>query len=208
MDNIAQLMSDYATKETMTVVAALATAWIGWKAAAKAVGMAQGFATKASFAGLTSAILVIAGFGGLGIGIGELATRTGGEEEQINRPDETQLTNDQLIALATNKNTSKESLEEILQYTTARDMAARASAAHLTDEEGRTWILEKQAAYMPVASSQPYEELPFEVFEQEESAINEESIMSLPQAWSSIGFGLACLISGFSVFTTRRLSTA
>ena len=92
MENVGELMQQYATKEVLTVVAAIATAWIGWRAAVKSVGMVKGFANKASFAGLTSAFLLIAGFAALGLGIGELASRSSGGEEVIEAV-ETQLTN-------------------------------------------------------------------------------------------------------------------
>ena len=194
MENIGELMQTYATKEVLTVVAALATAWMGWKAATKTVGMAKGFATKASFAGLTSALLLLAGFGGLGMGIGELASRGGGEKEEVQaKPVEIQLTNKQLVKLATSANAND--LEEILKYATARDKAARESTPPSQDA----------VAYTPVAfaNERPYEELPFEVKEQD-VATNDESIMTTPMAWTTIGLGLASLIGSFGVFTTRK----
>jgi hypothetical protein len=218
MENIGEFMQQYATKEVFTVVAALATAWVGWKAATKTVGMAKGFAQKASFAGLTSAFLLFAGFGGIGVGIGELASRSG-EVDDPNKPAETQLTNEELVNLATNSSTDGDRLEEILKYTTARDAAARTASTQplptkFTDAAGRVWKTSDDqlgtaevASYIPTGG-RPYEELPFEVAEQEEqSAIkNDESVMTTPMAWSSIGLGLAALIGSFGVFTTRRVT--
>jgi len=211
MENIGEFMQGYATKEVFTVISAIAVAWVGWKAATKTVGMAKGFAQKASFAGLTSAFLLLAGFGGLGAGIGELASRTTDAETGV----EFQLTNQQLIDLATNENANKShATEEVLKYATTRDKANRESIAPvaMTDSQGRTWVVqeEKEAEAIQVAYDQPqkprpYEELPFEVEEQQAAIKNDESIMTTPMAWTTIGIGLASLIGSFSVFSTRKI---
>ena len=202
MENVGELMQQYATKEVLTVVAAIATAWIGWRAAVKSVGMVKGFANKASFAGLTSAFLLIAGFAALGLGIGELASRSSGGEEVIEAV-ETQLTNEQLVVLATSEKAND--IEEILKYAETRDKAAREYQALQIQKPAPAAIF--AVSDKPVPSDQPYEELPFEV---KEVAIieNEESIMTTPTAWMTIGLGLASLIGSFGVFTTRKVYTS
>lgn len=209
MENIGEFMQGYATKEVFTVISAIAVAWVGWKAATKTVGMAKGFAQKASFAGLTSAFLLLAGFGGLGAGIGELASRTTEPETGI----ELQLSNQQLMELA--RRNEKGATEEVLKYATTRDKAARETWTPnptMVDSQGRTWVVqeEKEAEAIQVAYDQPqeprpYEELPFEVEEQQAAIKNDESIMTTPMAWTTIGFGLAALIGSFSVFSTRKI---
>jgi len=208
MENIGEFMQGYATKEVFTVISAIAVAWVGWKAATKTVGMAKGFAQKASFAGLTSAFLLLAGFGGLGAGIGELASRNTDAETGV----EFQLTNQQLIDLATNESANRGATEEVLKYATTRDKAARETWTPnptMVDSQGRTWVVqeEKEAEAIQVAYDEPrpYEELPFEVEEQQAAIKNDESIMTTPMAWTTIGFGLASLIGSFSVFSTRKI---
>lgn len=205
MENIGELMQQYATKEVLTVVAAIATAWVGWRAAVKSVGVAKGFADKASFAGMTSAFLLIAGFAALGLGIGELASRSGdGGGEGVVEAVETQLTNEQLVVLATSERTND--LEEILRYAETRDKAARERQI-LQDQKPVAAVFAVSDKPAAIPSNQPYEELPFEV---EEVAIieNEESIMTTPTAWMTIGLGLASLIGSFGVFTTRKTYTS
>ena len=177
MENIGELMQQYATKEVLTVVAAIATAWVGWRAAVKSVGVAKGFAGKASFAGMTSAFMLIAGFCALGLGIGELASRSGGEE--VVEAVETQLTNEQLVVLATSERTND--LEEILRYAETRDKAARERQI-LQDQHlalaAAVFAVSDKPAIIP--SDRPYEELPFEV---EEVAIIEMRSLSYPPSF-------------------------
>ncbi len=229
MENIGELMQQYATKEVLTVIVALATAWVGWRAAVKVSGLAKGYASKASFAGLTSAFLLLAGFGGIGAGIGELASRTGGDKEE-EKSTETQLTNEQLVKLATAEKTNN--IDDILKYAAARDTAARLAAEKAAESEkekktqtlvptgttsvsidakGNTWVMQTKETAVQVSAKdtkkKPYEELPFDVEEQGEVAAinnNEESIMTTPIAWMAIGIGLASIIGSFGVFTTRK----
>lgn len=126
MEPITELLANYATKEVLTVITALGVAWVGWKAAAKSWGIASSFAQKASFMGITSAILMLTGLGVTGLGIGELSSRVDSDPvshataiEEASKPG---FKNDQLIDLLTSKNTvSTELTREVLNYARNRD---------------------------------------------------------------------------------------
>lgn len=75
MEDILFSLPKYLTKETITVVGFIATAWIGWKVAAKTFGLISAAAVKFSFVGLTAAVMFMTGIGGLGWSIGDLASR-------------------------------------------------------------------------------------------------------------------------------------
>jgi hypothetical protein len=77
MDEIIRTLPNYLTKETITVVGAIATAWIGWKVAAKSFGIISSFATKFSFFGITAAVMFICGLGATGFGIAESTLNKG-----------------------------------------------------------------------------------------------------------------------------------
>ena len=68
-------ISRFATPEVFTVVGGLTAAWIGWKIAAKGIGLISIVAQKASFLGLAAAVLFVSGLGSMGLGTGELISR-------------------------------------------------------------------------------------------------------------------------------------
>lgn len=125
-DTVGQL----ATKEVITVLAALAVAWTGWKTASKGWGVASNFAQKASFMGLTATLLILGGLGATGFGVGELTTRMGNDQE-IKSPEEIAamqeastpgLKNKELIELLKSDSTvSTELTKEVLAYARSRD---------------------------------------------------------------------------------------
>lgn len=217
MEQFGEMVQPFLTKEVVTVIGAIAVAWVGWKAAVKGTQLAGNFASRASFAGLTAATMLMAGLGGIGAGIGELASRNGSPDEE--KPVQTQLTNEQLVNLATNESTNRESLSEILSYTQARDSATRKAVNHVMDREGNIWVRSLDAGKiatgdtLPVSYQKPQNQtpndLPFKVTEVEKSAIkNDESIMSTPMAWTSIALGLGSVVAGAFVFGTRKRNVA
>ena len=229
MQEFGEMIQPFLTKEVVTVIGAMAVAWIGWKAACKGTQLAGSFASKASFAGLTAATMMFAGLGVTGLGIGELATRGGGSDEPI--PVETQLTNNQLVALA--QGDKANDIDTILRYAQERDTAARQfKGDRHVDADGNLWVLAlnskqvKDATNIEVSyensgsvfdfeglhrQKKPAEpaELPFEVSEVNQDAMkNEESMMSLPMAWSTVGLGLASIIASVCVFASRPQNVA
>ncbi len=110
------LISRYATPEVITVFGAIFTAWLGWKVAAKGIGLVSGMAQKVSFLGLTAAILAITGLGGMGVGFGELASHRAEKQTKI----ETNVENEMLVKIA-EKSQTPEIAAEILDYARDRD---------------------------------------------------------------------------------------
>jgi hypothetical protein len=213
MQEFGELITPFLTKEVVTVIAAIGVAWIGWKAACKGTQLASGFASKASFAGLTAASLLFVGMGGVGVGVGELASRTGGEADAL-QPEQVQFTNKELMKLAQDTDMNQSVLEEVLKYTTARDTAARERSTQKVDADGNLWVLATpeydfesqgviQTSYSPPKLPTKPQDLPFEVAEVD-AMKNEESIMSTPMAVGSIFLGVASVIGSAGVFFTRR----
>ena len=129
MEQFTEMLAQYATKEVLTVLAALGVAWAGWKAASKTWGVASSFAQKASFMGITAGVLLLTGLGVTGLGVGELASRGDAETDneitraaQIEEASRPGFKNDQLIALLTaDNNVSTELTRQILDYARNRD---------------------------------------------------------------------------------------
>lgn len=129
MEQFTEMLTQYATKEVLTVIAALGVAWGGWKAASKTMGLVSTFAQKASFMGITAGVLLLVGLGVTGLGVGELASRGSGPAadeitqaaliEEASKPG---FKNDQLLTLLTSdNNVSTELTREILDYARNRD---------------------------------------------------------------------------------------
>lgn len=106
MDQWFDVVSSYATKETMTVIGALATAWLGWKLTRKTVGVVSRLTGSLSTYGLLAILLSVGGLGTTGFGLGDLVSRTGDTPEG-------RLTNADLLALAnaSNDHTANQILE-------------------------------------------------------------------------------------------------
>ena len=127
MEQFTEMLATYATKEVLTVLAALGVAWAGWKAASKTWGIASGFAQKASFMGITAGVLLLAGLGVTGLGVGELSSRGSNDNEvtraaQIEEASRPGFKNDQLLKLLTaDNNVSTELTRQILDYARNRD---------------------------------------------------------------------------------------
>lgn len=114
---ILSTVGKYATPEVITVFGALLTAWVGWKVAAKSIGLIGAFAQKASFVGLTAAVLFVAGLGGAGVGTGELVARI---TNSPSKAEKTGLSDEKLLQLAKDcHNTDTAKL--ITDYARARD---------------------------------------------------------------------------------------
>jgi len=210
MEQFGNMIQPYLTTEVASVLAAIAVAWVGWKAACKGTQLAGNFASKTSFAGLTAAVMLFAGLGGLGAGIGELRSRT--PADQAPQGEETQLTNSELVSLAKDQNVDDDNLTEILKYASNRDKAARERSRQRVDADGNIWVLAldaKQVQTNNIAVSYDSQsqdsDLPFEVNEVTDQAAikNDESIMSTPMAWTTIGLGFASIIGSLGVFFTR-----
>lgn len=186
MDQIGEVLGQYATKEVLTVMGALVTAWLGWKAAKGTYGMVASIAKKASFMGLASAAMLTVGLGVAGLGIGELNSRPQVKEET----NVVGLTNDDLLEIVDNEKASPELVKAILEYAKARDKS---------DSKPATKV---ELAYEDPVKI-PYEEITIDPV-MESAASAEESIVSLPMAWALIGMGFATSISGIAVFANRH----
>jgi len=200
MNQIGEILSQYATKEVLTVIGALVTAWIGWKTAKGTYSMVAGVAKRASFLGLASAVLLAAGLGTTGLGIGELNSRptTEAEAETIG------MSNYDLLRIIKSNKVSPEIVKEVLRYAEIRDVSEKELSKINSDtvfrlEEGKLIPVSLDNSVLPV----PYEEITIDPVK--ESSINaEESIVSIPVAWGMIGLGFASTICGLSVFLTRH----
>jgi len=121
MEQVGNFMTQFATKEVFTVLAAIATAWIGWKTAGKVGGYAKAFYQKANFRRLAATALLFTGATGIGLGVGEWQCRdtdtAPAEEKQIG------LSNDDLVALLEKAKSydNEECIASILEYTKDRD---------------------------------------------------------------------------------------
>lgn len=121
VQSITSVLGRFATPEVITVFGSLAVAWVGWKLAGKSFSLigalASAVASRASFAGLTAAILFITGGGGFGIGTGEVVARI---SDSPSKPDKTGMTDDNLIKLA-EKCHDKELVKLVTDYARVRD---------------------------------------------------------------------------------------
>lgn len=141
MEDIFLTLSKFCTKETVTVVAALATAWLGFKAAAKGYGIVSNLATRVSFIGLTATVMFIMGLCGAGVGVGELAGRWNSTPQKT---DVEGLSDEQLITLA-GKVDNASLAETILQYAKVRDSGGEIKAQTVANMVAQTNAENKEA---------------------------------------------------------------
>ena len=203
MQQFGEMIQPYLTTEVVTVLVAMGVAWLGYKAACKVGSVAKDFTSKASFTGLTAAALTIMGLGGIGAGTGELMSRSGNDEPIISQP-ETQLTNTELVGLATNCSVDDDNLKQILEYAQRRDTQARIQPALIPVRygQGRIVLIEapqsasEEARVIFASDNQRPQDLPFEITSLDEMAAirNDESMMTFPMAWTAIGLGIAALV--------------
>jgi hypothetical protein len=210
MNQIGEFIGQYATKEVLTVIGALVTVWVGWKAAKGTYGMVAGLAKRASFLGLASAMMLAAGLGAAGLGVGELYSRPSSGESKG-------LSNKDLLKIAlVDHRLNDETIKELLKYAEKRDSKETldSSVEKLIHEsktaESTTKTLYKveEGKLIPVVFEEPifrkqYEELTIDPVK-EAADTAEESIVSIPVAWSLIGLGFAASLSGLTVFFTRH----
>lgn len=208
MESIGGIFQQYATTEVFTVFAALITGWLGWKAASKTTSVLKGFAQKIGFGGLVSSILLCSGFGAISLGIGELVSRSPKKIES-NKNLNSQLTNKQLVVMS-NQQGSNENISEILKYATERDkMVNRINNGVFVDHKNRKWVLQDSDIktsdddFVKTFHQTAYNDLPFKV-EEQPTIKNEESIMTLPMACSSIGIGTALIIISSGIFLSPQ----
>lgn len=210
MNELANNLSQYATSEVVTVLAALATAWIGWKAASKSVGVAKSIAKKATFMGLASTIMLVSGLGVGGLGIGEIMSRQDSPNGGIS--------NIQLQELVSNESVSGKELKSIIEYVNHRDKQNSLSnqqimdLAKSTDSQQLTAILayisdrdkvnDKQE-YIPVSFSDEVKDK-VEIAPTSDEIKNSESIMTLPYAWMTALAGIGLTLGGVTCFSCRN----
>jgi len=218
MNDVANNLSQYATTEVITVLAALATAWAGWKVASKSFGVVKNFTQKASFMGLAAAVMLVSGLGVGGLGLGEIMSRgTDGSQKGI--------TNSQLESLVANGEVTQEELTTILAYVNHRDSQNGLSNEEImqlvqkTDGEQLKAIL----AYISSrdgTSSRPAKPLmvaydgspfgsdegsPYKIESAEGASVqNGESMMTLPYAYALALMGVGLSLGGITVFSCRN----
>ena len=132
-------LAKYATPEVLTVVGALFTAWIGWKAASKGMGLVGGFIQKCSFLGLTAAVLFVAGLGSTGVGMGEVVARIS-DSPKSDR--DVGITDENLIKMA-EKCHDKEVAKVYLAYAQQRDAKNKGKSSNAADTERLAQLIEK-----------------------------------------------------------------
>jgi hypothetical protein len=114
------VIGKYATPEVLTVMTGVAAAWIGWKVAAKSFGLLGAIAQRASFLGLTAAVLFITGLGTTGVGTGEVVARVsngGGDTPKVEKVG----MSDENLAKLIDKCHDKEMVKLVLDYSRTRD---------------------------------------------------------------------------------------
>lgn len=213
MEQVTDVLANYATKEVLTVFAALGVAWVGWKAAAKTYGVASAFAQKASFMGITAGVLFLAGTGITGLGIGELVSR-------VDIEDTGSFKNDQLLKIVNDDNVSLEVAREILTYAQNRDSQLPDSDQKLVDlvesnPESLTAFIEllkareerigkqvKAEDFVTLTSyDSPSDLKEFDLVEANEVTVQDSStLMNVPLAWLCIMLGIGGAITGVTCF--------
>lgn len=203
MNQIGEFLGQYATKEVLTVLGALVTAWLGWKAAKGSYSMVASIAKKASFMGLASATMLAVGLGAAGLGVGELYSRPAIQEDQSI----VGLSNKDLLKIAANKEANPELVKAILEYAKSRDKAPQPAKVEQAGNTKVAYRIEDNKL-VPVSLEEPVFRTPYEeitIDPVKEAAVTaEESIVSLPMAWGLIGLGIATSISGIAVFANRH----
>jgi hypothetical protein len=207
MNQIGELLSQYATKEVLTVIGAVFTAWMGWKTAKGSYGVATKLAKRASFLGLTAAGLLAMGLGTVGLGIGEIKSRP---------TDVSGFSNRDLVKILESGKASESLVKEVLTYVQARDRnnnnekptdinQLNSRSAYQLEDGKLIPVSLENGKLVPVDSllKVPYEEITIDPVK-ENSVKSEESIVSIPTAWGLIGLGFASSLAGLSVFFTRH----
>lgn len=182
MEQIGETLSQFATKEVFTVLAALVAVWLGHKATTKTVSFVGNFFRKATFMGLASGTLLFAGLGAAGLGIGEVTSRPSGPEADVPLI----LDGSQLTAIATSEDVDASAVHDIVAYIQERDRL----------------MVERQSQKGNAVTVMPVSHTPYTVSPAEQ--INPESMFSLPIAWMLIGLGMAGTISGITAFACRH----
>lgn len=119
MSEIGKIMSQYATSETMTVVAFFVLLALGWKLAAGTKNVFGSLAKKASYAGMMSTLMISLGLGSMGLGIGEIGGRDSATSE--NGIPHVGFTNSELMEMAENGEINTDNLQMIIDYARTRD---------------------------------------------------------------------------------------
>lgn len=184
MNQIGEFLGQYATKEVLTVMGALATTWLGWKTAKGSYSLIANIAKKASFMGLVSVAMLAVGFGITGFGVGEINSRPSLKEVSTS-PTAVGMSNKDLLEIVKGDLVNPQIVQAILEYAKVRD--EKVQQAKSSPQE--SVLIAEELAIDPV---------------KEATANAEESIVSLPIAWSLIGIGIASSISGVAVFMNRH----
>lgn len=192
MYQIGEFLQQFATKEVLTVIGGLVTAWVGWKAASKSLGFVSGIAKKATFMGLAAATMFMVGLGATGLGIGELQTRpeSGPVAKKVG------LSNDDLLKIVRNEHPNPDIVKAVLEYAKDRDNK-------VNKEKTEVASLKIGNKVIPVSLTENYDD---SVSVTQVGPIDtkvEESVMPVPYAWSLIGLGLASAISSIAIFRNR-----
>lgn len=214
MEQVFEFASQYVTKEVISVLALLVTAWMGWKAASKSFSFVAGVARKASYTGIAATGLLAAGLGATGLGIGELWSRP-----SLDSTNAVGIDDDKLLKVATDPNTDEAIVKEVLTYASKRD---ERTSQKMQDKSDLAFVLkinddgtlraEKTSVVnagleIPIAppTPAPLTEDEIQVEPVVEAALTaEESLVTIPIAWMLIGLGLAGSIAGTTVFVTRN----
>jgi hypothetical protein len=193
MEEFGTYFTQFATREVFTVLAALVTAWLGWKSAKKVGGGIKTLVSNASFRGLTSMALLFAGFSGVGLGIGEWASRDGEPA-----PAKYGISNNELRCML-NDSDDYLALTEVLQYAMKRDEKKQENESGGVDY--LIGVKGAEATHIPI-NYKPYaiQEVPIAAIH------NQESLMSTPMAWLSFALGWAALIASFCVYAGENTS--
>jgi hypothetical protein len=110
----------YFTKESLTILGAMAALYIGWKVGGRCISATCFVAKKFTLLGATAAILVMGGLGTAGFGTGEIVNRISSSEP--NKPKVERLTESTIKDLADKCKDKPENLASILAYAKDRDM--------------------------------------------------------------------------------------
>lgn len=211
MDQLGDLLSQYATKEVMTVFGVLVATFLGWKAAKGTWSLVAGISKKASFLGLAAATLFAAGLGATGFGVGEVFSRPGEKVAPALTPG-SMLSNADLIRIIENdKHHSPETIKAVLEYAKDRDTRTSQKDDIAYKVRGDQIIpvrLNKEA--IPQTIPETFQAGPYDHFTvdavKEAADKAEESMLPKPLAYMLILLGFGTTITGATVFFTRHNS--
>lgn len=212
--DLALFFGKLVTPELVTVVGALVTAWIGWKAAAKSFGLVSGLLQKTSFLGIVSIVLFIGGLGTTGVGIGEIASISNSSEKAVKKgiPDST------LYHMIQNCSNEK-SIKLAIEYAKVRDGDMTESDRAVVEiikemkEKGKDvdnkvmiafieYLKTKDAQYLNQTTPISYSQENFE-FHPQANLTNKNQIglnLGMPASAGMIGFGIGMLVCGGILF--------